>query len=220
MRLSVVVFSLCLAWCRPLALSGQDVESRPDSARTRYEKMMTRRMEAWRRLIPDHYKWQFAGSIGVVSLGTGWTYGKKQQWETDLFLGFLPKFESDRHKVVFTVKQSYVPWRLRVKGSPWVVQPLSCSFFLSSVLNEKFWTREPDRYPKGYYGFSTRIRANLSLGQRIMFDIPDVSDWFVQDISLYYELGACDTDFCTFFGDRTIKFKDILSLAIGVKVHI
>ena len=60
MRLSVVVFSLCLAWCRPLALSGQDVESRPDSARTRYEKMMTRRMEAWRRLIPDHYKWQFA----------------------------------------------------------------------------------------------------------------------------------------------------------------
>ena len=220
MRLSVVVFSLCLAWCRPLALSGQDVESRPDSARTRYEKMMTRRMEAWRRLIPDHYKWQFAGSIGVVSLGTGWTYGKKQQWETDLFLGFLPKFESDRHKVVFTVKQSYVPWRLRVKESPWVVQPLSCSFFLSSVLNEKFWTREPDRYPKGYYGFSTRIRANLSLGQRIMFDIPDVSDWLVQEVSLYYELGACDTDLCTFFGDRTIKFKDILSLAIGLKVHI
>ena len=220
MRLSVVIFSLCLAWCRPLALSGQDVESRPDSARTRYEKMMTRRMEAWRRLIPDHYKWQFAGSIGVVSLGTGWTYGKKQQWETDLFLGFLPKFESDRHKVVFTVKQSYVPWRLRVKESPWVVQPLSCSFFLSSVLNEKFWTREPDRYPKGYYGFSTRIRANLSLGQRIMFDIPDVSDWLVQEVSLYYELGACDTDLCTFFGDRTIKFKDILSLAIGLKVHI
>ena len=220
MRLSVVVFSLCLAWCRPLALSGQDVESRPDSARTRYEKMMTRRMEAWRRLIPDHYKWQFAGSIGVVSLGTGWTYGKKQQWETDLFLGFLPKFEGDRHKVVFTVKQSYVPWRLRVKESPWVVQPLSCSFFLSSVLNEKFWTREPDRYPKGYYGFSTRIRANLSLGQRIMFDIPDVSDWLVQEVSLYYELGACDTDLCTFFGDRTIKFKDILSLAIGLKVHI
>ena len=219
MRLSVVLFSLCLALL-PSRAGAQETGAQADSARTRYEKMMTRRMEMWQRLIPDHYKMQFAGSIGMVSLGTGWTYGKKKQWETDLFLGFLPKFESDRHKVVFTVKQSYVPWRLRVKESPWVVQPLSCSFFLSSVLNEKFWTREPDRYPKGYYGFSTRIRANLSLGQRIMFDIPDVSDWFVQDISLYYELGACDTDFCTFFGDRTIKFKDILSLAIGVKVHI
>ena len=102
----------------------------------------------------------------------------------------------------------------------WVIQPLSCSLFLSSVLSDKFWTHEPDRYPKGYYGFSTRIRANLSLGQRIVYDIPDVSNWRVQDISLYYELGACDTDFCTFFGDRSIKFKEILSLAVGIKLHI
>lgn len=77
-----------------------------------------------------------------------------------------------------------------------------------------------DRYPKGYYGFSTRIRANLSLGQRVMYDVPDVSNWWIQDISLYYELGACDTDFCTFFGDRSIKFKEILSLAVGIKLHI
>ena len=219
MRLSVVLFSLCLALL-PSRGGAQETGAQADSARTRYEKMMTRRMEMWQRLIPDHYKMQFAGSIGMVSLGTGWTYGKKKQWETDLMFGFLPKFESEHHKLVFTVKQSYVPWRLRVKESAWVVQPLSCSMFLSSVLNEKFWTREPDRYPKGYYGFSTRIRANLSLGQRIMYDIPDVSDWWVQDISLYYELGACDTDLCTFFGDRSIKFRQILSLAVGIKLHI
>lgn len=219
MRLSVVLFSLCLALL-PSRAGAQETGAQADLARTRYEKMMTRRMEMWQRLIPDHYKMQFAGSIGMVSLGTGWTYGKKKQWETDLMFGFLPKFESERHKLVFTVKQSYVPWRLRVKESAWVVQPLSCSMFLSSVLNEKFWTREPDRYPKGYYGFSTRIRANLSLGQRIMYDIPDVSDWWVQDISLYYELGACDTDLCTFFGDRSIKFRQILSLAVGIKLHI
>lgn len=219
MRLSVVLFSLCLALL-PSRAGAQEMGAQADSARTRYEKMMTRRMEMWQRFIPDHYKMQFAGSIGMVSLGTGWTYGKKKQWETDLMFGFLPNFESEHHKLVFTVKQSYVPWRLRIGESAWIVQPLSCSLFLSSVLNDKFWTREPDRYPKGYYGFSTRIRANLSLGQRIMFDIPDVSDWLVQDISLFYELGACDTDFCTFFGDRSIKFKEILSLAVGVKVHI
>lgn len=220
MRLNAVIFSLLLACLSPAAQAQGAETARRDSASTRYEKMAERRMATWQKLIPDHYKTQFAGSIGVVSLGPGWTYGRKQQWETDLMFGFLPKFESERHKLVFTVKQSYVPWRLRIGQSPWVVQPLSCSLFLSSVLNEKFWTREPDRYPKGYYGFSTRIRANLSLGQRIMFDIPDVSHWLVQDISLYYELGACDTDFCTFFGDRSIKFKQILSLAIGVKVHI
>ena len=69
---------------------GQGVtEAASDTVPTRYEKMMTRRMR-WNEFeFPIHYKIQFAGSIGVVSIGTGWTYGKKQQWETDIMLGFL-----------------------------------------------------------------------------------------------------------------------------------
>ena len=163
MKLNVAIFSIWFLVGMPSFVMGQGATERADSVPTRYEKMMARRMEGWKRLIPDHYKIQFAGSIGAASIGTGWTYGKKQQWETDVMLGFLPKFESEHHKAVFTLKQSYLPWRLRVKGSAWVIQPLSCSLFLSSVLSDKFWTHEPDRYPKGYYGFSTRIRANLSL---------------------------------------------------------
>lgn len=221
MRLNVAVFSLFVS-CLPATMTGQEQTGTemPDSARSQYEKMMTRRMERWQRLIPTHYKGQFAGSIGLVSVGMGWTYGKKDRWETDVMLGFLPKFESEHGKVVLTLKESYLPWRLRIRESAWVVQPLSCSLFLSSVLSDEFWTREPSRYPKGYYGFSTRIRVNLSLGQRIMFDLPDAAKRWMQEISLYYELGACDTDLCTFFGDRSIKIKQILSLAIGMKVRI
>lgn len=219
MRLSVAIFSVLCLCAFPHRTSAREYE-KTDSARTRYEQMMVRRMERWQKLIPDHYKVQFAGSIGVFSVGTGWTYGKKKQWETDIMIGFLPKFESEHNKAVLTLKESYVPWKLRIAQSNWVLQPLSCSLYLSSILNNQFWRREPDRYPRGYYGFSTRIRANLSLGQRIMYDIPDDSRWLVQDVSLYYELGACDTDFCTFFGDRVIKFRDILSLSIGIKLHV
>ena len=164
MKLNVAIFSIWLSAGMPSWVMGQGVtEAASDTVPTRYEKMMTRRMEGWKRLIPDHYKIQFAGSIGVVSIGTGWTYGKKQQWETDIMLGFLPKFESEHNKAVFTLKQSYLPWRLRVKESAWVIQPLSCSLFLSSVLSDKFWTHEPDRYPKGYYGFSTRILSLIHI---------------------------------------------------------
>ena len=148
MKLNVAIFSIWFSVGMPSFVMGQGATERADSVPTRYEKMMARRMEGWKRLIPDHYKIQFAGSIGAASIGTGWTYGKKQQWETDVMLGFLPKFESEHHKAVFTLKQSYLPWRLRVKGSAWVIQPLSCSLFLSSVLSDKFWTHEPDRYPK------------------------------------------------------------------------
>lgn len=220
MRLRDVIFSLCCLMVYPSGSVYGQASVQADSLRSDYERRMTKRMEKWQRLIPRHYKVQFAGSIGVASFGVGWTYGKKKQWETDLMLGFLPKYHSEDAKAILTLKESYTPWTCRVAQSDWVIQPFSCGLFLSSVLNENFWANEPGRYPKGYYGFSTRIRANLFLGQRLMWDCPEEALKWIQDVSLYYELSACDTDLCTFFGDRCIRFKDILSLSLGLKIHI
>ena len=36
--------------------------------------------------------------------------------------------------------------------------------------SDDFWTSEPERYPRGYYGFSTRIRTHIFLGQRVRFN--------------------------------------------------
>lgn len=80
MKLNVAIFSIWFSVGMPSFVMGQGATERADSVPTRYEKMMARRMEGWKRLIPDHYKIQFAGSIGAASIGTGWTYGKKQQW--------------------------------------------------------------------------------------------------------------------------------------------
>ena len=221
MRLRDVSFSLFLCLC-PFVAHSEDLADTVQlrTEESKYEKRMEIRHKRWDRLIPDQAKFQFAGSIGLVSTGVGWTYGRKKQWETDLLIGFLPKYHSKRAKAVLTLKESYVPWLCCISSSSFYVQPLSCSLFLSSVLDESFWVDEPERYPKGFYGFSTRIRANLSLGQRLMYKIPEKARRRVQSLSLYYELSACDTDLCTFFGDRCIKFKDILSLAIGLKVYI
>ena len=150
MKWNVVIFSLCMALlCGPVAgaQTGTDTDTALVSAR--YERLKERRAERWRKGIPYHYKVQFAGSIGVASIGPGWTYGKKKQWETDLMLGFLPKYESDEPKAVLTLKESYVPWRLRIRDSKWLIQPLSCSLYFSSILDGDFWVREPGRYPKG-----------------------------------------------------------------------
>lgn len=185
-----------------------------------YQRRMEKRVHRWQRLIPSHYKAQFAGSIGAGSLGFGWTYGKHDQWETDIMLGILPKANSDKAKAVLTIREEYVPWRIRLGRSDFAIRPLTCALFFSSVLDNDFWVREPDRYPKGYYGFSTRLRANLSLGQRISYYFPEKSRTYARGISLYYELGVCDTDVITFCCDRCIPFKEILSLAIGVKVHL
>ncbi len=187
---------------------------------TAYERRLARRMRRWMKLAPDHLKAQFAGSIGMFSLGTGWTYGRSDQWETDLQLGFLPKFDSDCAKVIFTIRESYIPWNVPIMKSDFSLRPLTCGLFISTVLNNDFWVSEPDRYPSGYYGFSTRLRLNIFLGQRLTYNFPHHKRRHLESLSAYYELSACDVDLITFFGNRNIPLVDVLSLALGLKLHL
>lgn len=218
MKWNVLIFSLLVPLITPLFGADRGTDTTKVSL-SRYNRFNERRERVWETLMPDHAKLQFAGSIGMFSGGVGWTYGRKKQWETDILIGFLPKFESEKAKAVLTLKESYIPWKVRLKHSQWYLQPLSCSLFMSSVLSGEFWAREPDKYPNGYYGFSTRIRFNLSMGQRVAYVLKDPDNWWFNEVAAYYELGACDTDFITFFGDRTIRFYQILSLAIGMKLY-
>lgn len=60
----------------------------------RYDRRVHRYRRHWEALIPTHTKIQFAGNMGLLSFGTGWDYGRRNQWETDVFFGVLPKYDS------------------------------------------------------------------------------------------------------------------------------
>lgn len=77
---------------------------------SKYDKRIHRFRKGWNSLIPTHNKIQYAGNMGMFSFGTGWDYGKRDQWETDLFFGFIPKHDSHRAKMTMTLKQNYMPW--------------------------------------------------------------------------------------------------------------
>ena len=73
----------------------------------------------WNKLIPRYIKTQFAGSIGVVSAGVGWNYGKGH-WETDALFGLVPR-NTDRHAMAtFTLKQNYLPWKIDLGENFWI----------------------------------------------------------------------------------------------------
>lgn len=67
------------------------LQRKPDTVVTgrtrhsRYDRRVHRYRKRWEALIPTHTKIQFAGNMGLLSLGTGWDYGKRNQWETDVF---------------------------------------------------------------------------------------------------------------------------------------
>ena len=188
-------------------------------AQNKYDKRVHKYRRAWDKLIPTHTKIQFAGDMGLLSFGTGWDYGKKNQWETDIFLGFIPKYSSNDFKMTFTLKQNYMPWSLTL-GKGFSTEPLACGIYFNTVFNDDFWTREPDRYPKGYYGFSTKIRTHVFLGQRLTYDIAHDKRITAKSITFFYELSTCDLYVISAFGNSYLRPRDYLRLSFGLKLQL
>jgi hypothetical protein len=195
-----------------------------DIKQSKYEKRMQRMQNTWAALIPSHYVIQNAGNMGIVSIGTGWSYGKHRQWETDLLFGYIPQHESTRGKLTMTVKENYIPWDINLSPKKsegkWQFEPLTASLYLNTVYGHEFWKSQPGRYPDKYYQFmSTKFRLNFALGQRIMFKIPESKRRRHSRMSLFYEVSTCDLYIRSMFQDSSIKLKDILGLSIGLKFY-
>lgn len=61
---------------------------------SRYDRRVLKYREHWDLLIPTNGVIQTCGNMGVISLGIGWDYGKRRQWETFVMLGYIPRFDS------------------------------------------------------------------------------------------------------------------------------
>jgi len=209
MRLSIFRITLLCCFLCSFTIEAQE--------KNLYEKRVERHMKLWQRLTPKYSKLQFAGSIGVMSLGLGWNYGKNH-WETDALFGIVPK-NADRHAMAtFTLKQNYIPWQIPLNNII-ILEPLSCGLYLNTLLDRDFWVNNPDKYPSGYYFFSTKIRTHVFLGERITFNL-DKHKWASKSITLFYELSTCDLYIITAVGNHTLKPKDYLSLSFGLKIQI
>lgn len=185
----------------------------------RYDQHIHRLRRCWVTLIPTHTKIQFAGNMGLMSFGFGWDYGKRNQWETDVLFGVLPKYQSARTKLTFTLKQNYIPWKRKV-GKCFSVEPLSCGMYLNTIFGDEFWVNEPDRYPKGYYGFSSKIRIHAFLGQRVTYDINLEKRFIASSVTFFYELSTSDLYIVSAFTNKYLRPKDYLSLSFGIKLQL
>ncbi len=186
----------------------------------RYERHLKRYRKSWERIMPSHLKFQYAGNMGMLSIGTGWDYGKRNQWETDVFFGFMPKFQSKRPKLTFTLKQNYIPWKLDIHNSRWCVEPLTCGIYFNTIFGNEFWVSEPGRYPKGYYGFSSKIRTNIFLGERLTYKIPPQYRVLAHEVTFFYEVSTCDLYLVSAITNKYLKPKDYLSLSLGLKFQL
>lgn len=184
-----------------------------------YDDKLKNYKDRWGKLIPTHTKVQFAGNMGLVSTGFGWDYGKRNQWETDLFFGIIPKYNSSRTRITTTLKTSCMPWNIKI-NRVFSFEPLSCGIYLNTVLGKDFWIMGPERYPKGYYGFSTKLRTHAFIGQRITCLTSGKRRFFAKSITAFYEISSCDLLIVSTATNRYLKPLDYISLSFGFKMQI
>ena len=182
------------------------------------DRRVHRGYEGWERLTPTHVKLQFAGGIGLLSGGFGWDYGRKCRWETDLLVGWVPRFDSRSAHATVTLKQNYVPWSIAC-GDRIAVEPLTCAVYLSVITGQEFWTRVPERYPtRNYYPMPTKLRAYCSVGQRFVWRFAE--ERRLRSLTAYYELCTCDYYLVSKLNNRSLARSGVFSLALGLKLQL
>lgn len=202
----------------PLLLLAGTLQAQEETTEeTRYQKRVEKYRNGWDKLIPHYTKIQFAGSMGMFSFGTGWDYYRRH-WETDVYLGFVPKTSNHHAMATLTLKQNYYPWNIRLSDK-FSFEPLATGIYLNFLLDRDYWGKQPDKYPDGYYWFSTRIRTHVFVGERFTLHLNKKKSWH-QAISFFYELSTCDLYLINKVGNRSLKPKDYLSLAFGIKVQL
>lgn len=193
------------------------VDSVKDSIKiARYERRAEKFMSFWHSLTPRRVVVQYAGGIGLFSAGLGWMYGKNNSWETDCMLGYVPPYSTGRGKLTFTARETYVPFNFKVYGDV-SYQPLAVAMYFNVITGHEFWMSEPVRYPNKYYGFSSGVRAGISLGQRFRFQIPEAKRRRFREVVFYYDFNACDLDIASFSTNRYVSLWDIINISLGLK---
>lgn len=215
MNTGKLLFSLLIALCSYCTTFGG---GRGDELRVQRRAWL--KSSDTRRHAPSYVSLQYAGGMGFLSAGAGWQYGKKCQWETEILTGFVPEKYMDRTHLTFTLKQHYTPWSVScVRPLAW--DPIYFGLYLNSITGESFWPRCPERYPKGYYWFSTKFHFSLFVGGRVRYDIfPPEAKSFCKSATLFYEVHACDMYIISAATNRYLKPSDLISLSFGVRIEI
>lgn len=214
MRLYIISLLLFIAVPCVMADGGTQTDS---PAETPSERVGERRF--WRSLVPSQLVVQNAGNMGLVSAGIGWSYGSHRQWETQFMVGFVPKYKSFSAKPTITLKENLTPWRCQL-GSKTMLEPFSCGIYVNTIIGQRFWSYLPSRYPNNYYWFSTRFRINVFMGERLTWQFRTRKNGRPKSVTVFYECSTCDLYLFDYFGNRSIKLRDIVGLSLGLKLQL
>lgn len=163
-----------------------------------------------RNAAPDFAQIQFAGNIGFISAGVGYSFFD-ERIRAAVIYGYVPKqFTGSKSAHHFTLKSTLFLVRFKPTDNLTVAPYLGVTATLEPGRHSILVL--PDRYPENYYG-TTAFHFNGLVGLSVA--VP-VNSKVLTSVELYGECVVMDTMLAYRWQNENVGLNRILSASLGV----
>jgi len=170
----------------------------------------------YRKFLPDYVKMQFAGGIGFLSVGVGYTFFN-QKLEVSYFYGYVPKFVStdDLHSVSLQLTAKLLHYKVNKNIE---LVPLNVGWFIHHTFGSEYWITLPSHYPEKYYWWSPGRNAGIFIGGEIRTKLL-ANKTPASGTAFYTRIGTRGLYLASKLGNSSIPITDIIELGFGIAVY-
>ncbi len=167
-------------------------------------------------LLPDYMKLQYAGGIGFISVGVGYTFFKNRL-DVTMFYGYVPKSFSieDLHSISLQLTAKFLRYKVNDNIE---ILPLNIGWYAHHTFGSEFWITLPDKYTKGYYWWSPGRNAGIFVGGEVKTKL-FASKSPASGTAFYIRIGSRGLYIASKAGNSSIPLTDIIELGFGVAIY-
>jgi hypothetical protein len=172
--------------------------------------------QAFDPLTPDFAVVQYAGSIGMMSVGTGYDIFRERS-RFSIHYGSVPESRGGLLHIV-TGKLLFIPWHVPVSNRL-SLNPLDAGLMITYHFGDTFKAHWPGSLePKGYYWWPAAWRAHLAFETSATYHYPEKNR--LQSLTPYLEFNTNDLYLVSFIQNtQSLRISDIFKLGAGVRLR-
>lgn len=166
------------------------------------------------KFIPHYFKTQFAGNIGLISIGAGYRLAHDHLL-TEALYGYVPASVSQGNRIhTITIKNTYAI--LKPKAKKHHITPL-VGLTASVETGNNSFVRLPEQFPENYYSTNAfHFTGFVGAKHHIKLNSSKV----FKAIEYYYEIGSVDTHLWYKILSPEVKWRQVGSSALGVNFYL
>lgn len=160
---------------------------------------------------PEYIKIQYAGNLGLVSVGTG-KYINNKKATIDFNYGYLPALVHNARVHTFALKSTYQSREISlrtIKSRVYVGAALAYSITRNTYL------KMPDKLPLNYYA-QNAVHLEPFVGAKVLLP---TQNQCLRKWALYSEIGTVDYKLLYKIQNKSIDFCDLWNICFGIWVQ-